>query len=677
MRRKSVLPSIWLMLTTVLLIIGALLAWFSWADYESTQASEYRLLEAHARNTEAQVTVALDDISQLLSQIAEQRLAEGSAPASKFQAALTRHLSASPAIGTLLVTDASGRVVLATNPSMKGIDTSKQAWFTAHLDRTRAPKLHVSRPDKSLLDTNVITVTLPIVDARRGFLGVVGATVDYSWFTHVLKSVHPDDSGSVTVLFNGDGDIVYRRFDPEKFFGSNMVNVSKVFREHVASGQRVSRHIGPSQANGKTRVFLVRRLGDTGFSVILSRQLDEVLAGWLRNLVVNALIFTLVAAVMLPLAWVSERRQREVLAAKAFTDKLIATASVMLVGLDAAGRVTIFNQAAERVCGYRRDEVLGKNWFELVVPRTHMAQVSTAFHQFRQTGDMPHAFDYPILTRAGTEHLISWQSSTVRDQADMSTLIFFGIDVTERRQAEDEQKRFVAMISHEFRTPLATIDGAVQHLEMHAHNVDEATRRRYVKIQKSVDRLTKLLDDYLIQEQLDRVAHGLRVVSVAPLTLLEDCRASALALSTEHIVTVEQSEIPDAVLCDPDLMRLTLRILADNAVKYTAPGSTIQLSSRHADRNGIDGVALLVSDNGAGIDEAELPQVFEKFFRGRSAARETGSGIGLHLARSVVESHGGSLTARNLPTGGAAFTIWLPTGVANEIKQAPAPVRIG
>jgi PAS domain S-box-containing protein len=660
--RKRALPSIWLMLATVLLVIGVLLGWFSYADYKSTQASEYRLLEAHARNTDVQITDALDDIRHLLSRIAKEQLEPRTVPGAAYDAALAKHRSASPTIGTLLVTDAGGRVVSSTNPSIHGYDTSKRAYFTAHLDGTQTPKLYVSRPGKSLLGTDAITISLPIFDANRRFLGVAGATIDYTWFDSILQSVNPDDSASVTVIVDGDGDIVYRRFEPEKFFGFNIVSTSKVFREHVVSGKRVSRHIAPSLIDSKTRLFLVRRFGDTGFTAILSRRLDDILADWFRNLVVNALIFSLVTAVMLPLAWVSERRQREALSAKAFTDKLIATASVMLVGLNAAGRVTIFNQAAERVSGYRRDEVLGKNWFELVAPHTLEPQISEAFDKFRQTGDMPPTFDYPIRTRVGKERLISWQNSRVSDDGAMSTSISFGIDVTERKRAEDEQKRFVAMVSHEFRTPLATIDGAVQHLEMNAQNVDVATRRRYVKIRKSVERLTNLLDDYLVQEQLDRVAHGLRFVPVAPLALLEDCRSSALALSTEHIVTVDDADLPDAVLCDPDLMRLTLRIIADNAVKHTPPGSTIQLCCRRADNQGI---AFLVSDNGPGIAADELPHVFEKFFRGRSAAQNTGSGIGLHLARSVVESHGGTLTVRNLPTGGAEFTVLLSNGIGN------------
>jgi signal transduction histidine kinase len=100
-------------------------------------------------------------------------------------------------------------------------------------------------------------------------------------------------------------------------------------------------------------------------------------------------------------------------------------------------------------------------------------------------------------------------------------------------------------------------------------------------------------------------------------------------------------------------------VLADNAVKYTPPGTEIRLCCR---RSALAGIEFLVSDNGPGIPEDELPHLFDKFFRGRNAARHSGTGIGLYLARSVVISHGGSLTARNLPGGGAEFRVWLPDG---------------
>jgi len=242
-------------------------------------------------------------------------------------------------------------------------------------------------------------------------------------------------------------------------------------------------------------------------------------------------------------------------------------------------------------------------------------------------------------------------------------------DISARRQAQEEQKRFVAMVSHEFRTPLATIDGAVQRLQATAGAADDATQKRYTKIQKSVDRLTALLDDYLTQDRIDSAGHGLHLSLASPLALLGDAQASAKALSAEHVIDVDARDAPKQFLCDVDRLRLTLRVLADNAVKYTPPGSRIALRARGLAHGGIE---FVVADNGNGIAPHELPHVFDKFFRGQSAAQQSGSGLGLHMARAVVEMHGGTLTASNRPTGGAQFTVWLP-GDAHCTSQNAGP----
>ncbi|WP_420474670.1 CHASE domain-containing protein [Noviherbaspirillum sp. ST9] len=263
--------------------------------------------------------------------------------------------------------------------------------------------------------------------------------------------------------------------------------------------------------------------------------------------------------------------------------------------------------------------------------------------------------------------------STLLCDADNIPRSLIGVsrDISARRQAQEEQKRFVAMVSHEFRTPLATIDGAVQRLLSTSGHADDATRKRLVKIEKSVDRLTALLDDYLTQERFDTAGQGLHLSQASPRSMLQDCADSARALTADHIITVDATELPDTITCDADRLRLTLRILADNAVKYTPPDTRITLMGRNAPQGGIE---LQVADNGRGIDDEELPHIFDKFFRGRSAAREAGSGLGLHLARAVVEMHGGTLVARNRVEGGAQFTLWLPAQVE---RTSIGPVRIG
>jgi PAS domain S-box-containing protein len=247
------------------------------------------------------------------------------------------------------------------------------------------------------------------------------------------------------------------------------------------------------------------------------------------------------------------------------------------------------------------------------------------------------------------------------DQGVPITVVGVSRDISARRQAQEEQSRFMSMVSHEFRTPLATIDGAIQRLEATAGDIDAATRKRYRNIQKAVDRLTALLDDYLTQERMDTLGQGLQLHFFPPQALLLDSQAAAQAVSTDHLITVELSGLPDKIRCDSDRLRLTLHVLVDNAVKYTPPGAHIRICGNTPEKGGIE---FVVADNGPGIPEDEMPQIFTKFFRGRHSARETGSGLGLYLARSVVELHGGTLTVCNGSAGGAEFRIWLPSNPA-------------
>lgn len=313
--RKPFLSSIWIVPVAVLLIVGTTLAWVSHDKYHQTHESEYRLLEAHAGYADVQVARALRDVGHLLNEIAEERM--GAIPkrrSRKSEAALTKHLHGKPEIGTLFVTDSGGRVVDSTNPSLNGYDASRQAYFTVHLDAYlalgRQPKLYVSRPDKTLLGVTAVTLTLPIIDATGNFAGMTGATIDFNFFVKALHLVNPTDSASVSVIINRDGDLIYRRFEPEKFFGKNVAKVSQVFQEHIRADVPVTRHLGPSAIDGKTRLFVTRRVEDTGLSVILSRGQGEVLATWQRNLFIHGLIFIFTATVMLFLARVAQRRQR-------------------------------------------------------------------------------------------------------------------------------------------------------------------------------------------------------------------------------------------------------------------------------------------------------------------------------------------------------------------------------
>ena len=244
--------------------------------------------------------------------------------------------------------------------------------------------------------------------------------------------------------------------------------------------------------------------------------------------------------------------------------------------------------------------------------------------------------------------------------ADDGSLRLVGVvrDISERREQEAQQKRFVSMVSHEFRTPLSTIDGAIQRLEMTGDEADEATQKRYRKIATAVERLLGMIEEYLTPERLAAIGRKRQPNEISPEALLETVTEQARL--RRGAVMLQIDNLPQWLRCDPQGLRLCLDILVDNAIKYSPDGSPITISGRRAPDGGVE---LSVTDFGPQIAAEELPKVFDKGFRGAGVAQVPGSGLGLYMARSVVEVHGGMISVENIPESGKKFRIWLPLPV--------------
>ena len=227
-------------------------------------------------------------------------------------------------------------------------------------------------------------------------------------------------------------------------------------------------------------------------------------------------------------------------------------------------------------------------------------------------------------------------------------------DRTAERARVLEQQRFASMLNHEFRTPLSTIDGAVQRLEATGAQADEATRQRYRKIAVATDRLIAMLDDYLSPERMSELGRERPANTVSPRLLLDELVAQARAAGRP--VVVEIDALPSQLRCEPAGLRLVCKQLLDNALRFSPSGSPLTVSGHPAG----GGVELSLGNTGAGIAAADLPRIFDKGYRGANAAGLPGSGLGLYMARSVAEAHGGSLVHLRPADGGAAFRLWLP-----------------
>lgn len=221
-------------------------------------------------------------------------------------------------------------------------------------------------------------------------------------------------------------------------------------------------------------------------------------------------------------------------------------------------------------------------------------------------------------------------------------------------EAFGEQRRFVADASHELRTPVAVIRGNLELLDSDWGN-DEERREVLCVVRDEIARMQRLLDDMLsLARSTGPVRRPFQSLEIGLLLRETALRARSIG-HRDWVVSCSEGVWAYG---DPDLLEQAIGNLLRNAVDHTSEGDRIELSCA---RDNSD-VVIVVRDTGPGIPPEDLPRIFDRFFRSgdRRADGSEGSGLGLSIARRLVEVHGGSLTADNAVEGGAVFTLRLP-----------------
>ena len=229
------------------------------------------------------------------------------------------------------------------------------------------------------------------------------------------------------------------------------------------------------------------------------------------------------------------------------------------------------------------------------------------------------------------------------------------------RRLRAEQREFFATASHQMRTPLAVIDATVQNLVLQVPAPQPESQARLRKVLAATGRMASLLDRQLHDDRIsgDGASPVAQPCDLA--ALMEDAAATARLVSDSHVVTVSSEAVRGPFSCDPTLTRLALGNLADNAVKYTPPGTRVVLSAQPEARAGADGVVLQVEDDGPGVGPADREQLLKGRFRAQATAGlAPGTGMGLLLASRMVQTQGGSLELQFPPEGGTVARLWLP-----------------
>jgi PAS domain S-box-containing protein len=373
---------------------------------------------------------------------------------------------------------------------------------------------------------------------------------------------------------------------------------------------------------------------------------------------------------------------------------IIESSDDVIVSKTLEGVIMSWNPAAERLFGYSAAEAIGQN-IRLIIPHDRWGEEDEVLARIGRGEKVDH---FETIRRAKDGQLLNI-SLTVSPVKDRSGKIVgaskVARDITDRKRAEAELERllasekqlrrqaeeasrlkdeFLAVVSHELRSPLNAITGWASLLLM--RQLDDRTKHAIETILRNAQTQTQLVADLL---DVSRIVTGqlrLKVRSFQLIPVIEAAIEVVRPASEAKSIRIETILDPSAgpIAGDPDRMQQIFWNLLSNAVKFTPKGGRIQVRLQRINSH----VEVVVSDTGMGVDPKLLPFIFERFRQGDSSTtREHGGlGLGLAIVRHLVELHGGVVNAYSDGAGkGAEFIVQLPTLVSARTSQ-PGEERV-
>jgi len=342
---------------------------------------------------------------------------------------------------------------------------------------------------------------------------------------------------------------------------------------------------------------------------------------------------------------------------------------------DIKGNITYASPSSYNVLGYTPEELIGQNSEFFIHQEDYLFKLKGLCKHF-QPDENPPVIQLRIKNSKGEYVWMETLLKPLFKNGKTNGILSSSRDISERKNAQEKieralekerelgdlKSRFVSMASHEFRTPLSTIQSSVEILSMQSESFEPALQdffSKHVKrIKNEIGRMTDLMNDVLNMGRLEAGRVEYRPTETDIVKLIEELKENYFSnLPSDRELEVEVSGIPVSLAADPKLLSHALKNLISNAFKYSEnrPNPKVCI---HFDND--EEVIIQVIDYGIGIPEKEKESLFHSFYRASNTSNISGTGLGLVITRQFIELHNGSITFTSTENSGTTFRITLP-----------------
>lgn len=343
----------------------------------------------------------------------------------------------------------------------------------------------------------------------------------------------------------------------------------------------------------------------------------------------------------------------------------------VICSLDADEKFTKVSPASLSVWGFEPAELVGKRFSEIVFPEER-EETRKAIKELIAGADRQ--IECRVVKRDGSLIDVLWSMHWSNEE---SSLFCVAHDVTEQRRVDRLKQEFVAMVSHDLRTPLASIKGTLSMISEGVYDPSsEIGKKRIVDAEISIDRLVNLIGDVLDIEKLEAGQMTVEEDIVNLSQVVNESIEAVRGVAEQTKITIESKIVEDAdvdVLGDNDRLVQVMVNLLSNAIKFSPEGSSIQIAIR-TDQHVAE---VRITDRGRGIPASNIEIIFERFKQSQTSdgKRGKGTGLGLAICKAIIEAHKGTIGVESKEGEGSTFWFKLPLYEDPEDLRTAAEAR--